>query len=199
MHKHKFFLIHNYKTLGTTIYSQLPKTYTDVFYGSKTLLDIETTNPSIQINPDYDKTKQVSIDHYHVDKLVDIGLLSSKEIRNLKFMMIVRDPLERFISICNYQNISPKVLISNLKQKKGDDFFQHKLIKSKFNFDVVLYKMKNKRGIIDFFKSHDIDLNLEKKLNVSEKHFSIKDMTTEDIEFVKNFYQEDYNLFDMAL
>ena len=170
--KFNYFFIHNYKTLGTTIYSQLPKEYNDLYYGFRNLKDVEIKNPNIILNPNYDKKKKNSLDHHHVDKMIDMGFLK-KDLSKIKFMMIVRDPIDRFLSICNFHKISPENLIYKLKNKIDDNFYQNKFIKSKHNLDIIIFKMNNKKGIINFFKNYNININLDKKMNVSIKKYSI--------------------------
>ena len=45
--------------------------------------------------------KKISIDHLHLNKIIDLGLFKIP-LQKIKFMMIMREPIDRFISICNY-------------------------------------------------------------------------------------------------
>lgn len=202
MSSYPFFLIHNYKVLGTTIYSQLPHSYNSLLYGHQTLKNIMTNNRGLVLNKFYNIDHKLSIDHLHIDTILDIGLIKIP-IHKIKFIMIVREPIERFVSICNYhyyhsehRNKTMKQHIELLKRNIGDDYFQHKFIKSRHNINVKLYKMEDREGIKNFFKQFNIDINLNIKENCSKRLYSIRDISPEDMIFLKRFYKEDYQLYN---
>ena len=62
-----------------------------------------------------------AIDHIHYDRLIAMGFIKIP-INEVKFIMIVREPIERFISVCNYRfmmhGITMENHISGLKKKK---------------------------------------------------------------------------------
>ena len=200
MSTHKFFFIHNYKVAGTTIHSQLPNSYNKLLYGHRTLNDVINKNPGIQLNklPNIELDKKMSIDHLHIDVIISLGLIKIP-LNEIKFMMILRDPIERFVSICNYhldKGDTMEKIILNLKNNIGDNFYQHKLVKNKNNINVKLFKMEDKIGIINFFNQFGINMNLDIKANVSIKKYSICDISHEDMMFLKNFYKQDYDLYN---
>jgi len=202
--------------LGTTIYSQLPYSYNKLFNGYRTINDIIDKNPGIQLNklPNIDLDKKMSIDHLHIDVIIALGLIKIP-LKEIKFMMIMRDPIERFVSICNYQAMihekgrqkrakevffqdgnTMEKNIANLKNNIGDNFYQHKFVKNKNNINVELFKMEDKIGIINFFNQFGINMNLDIKKNVSIKKYNICDISHEDMMFLKKFYKEDYDLYN---
>jgi len=201
MSSHNFFFIHNYKVLGTTIYSQLPESYNKLLYGHRTLNDIMEKNPGVQLNKinSFNENDKISIDHIHIDVIISLGLIKIP-LNEITFMMIMRDPIERFISICNFHaKIKGETMenhISKLKNKIGDDYYQHKFIKNKNNIKVKLFKMNDKLGIIHFFEEFGININLNIKKNVSIKKYNISDISDEDLIFLKNFYKKDYELYN---
>lgn len=81
--------------------------------------------------------------------------------------MFVRNPIIRFISICNFKNIQPNVLLHKLKNNIGDNYFQHELLESKYNLNIKVCRMDNKKFIINFFKKYNININLDIKKNIN--------------------------------
>ena len=56
--------------------------------------------------------------------------------------------------------------------------------------------MEDKIGIINFFKQFGINMNLDIEKNVSIKKYNICDISHEDMIFLKNFFKEDYDLYN---
>lgn len=50
--------------------------------------------------------------------------------------------------------------------------------------------MNNRTSIINFFKQFNINLDLNVKLNVSEKKYTINDLSKNNISFLKKFYRK---------
>ena len=109
--------------MGTTIHKQLPSSYNKLFYGMRTLNDVEEKNHNFKIKNIYnlDMNVKKAIDHIHYDRLIAMGFIKIP-INEVKFIMIVREPIERFISVCNYRfmmhGITMENHISGLKKKK---------------------------------------------------------------------------------
>ena len=196
MSDYQFYFIHNYKTLGTTIYSQLPRKYKDIYYGHTTIKNIIDKNPELKLKPDMNINEKVSVDHIHVDRLINMGFFN--KLKKISFMMIVRDPIDRFISICNFHNVSINESIHRLKHKIGDPFHQHRLYENNNNLKIKLYKMTSKQKIINFFKQFDINIDLSIKKNVSKKTWNRSQIKPNQINFLKRFYKKDYKLFNLA-
>ena len=197
-----FYFIHNYKTLGTTIYSQLTNHYKKRYYGHKTFLDWERDNSPLKINKKalelspFSYRKPVSIDHILLDQLIDLNILPRQHLPKTSFVMIVREPIERFISICNFHDTSPAQIIDNLKNNVGDNFFQFKLLNNTHDIKVKTIKMINPTGIVDWFNKFNVKMDLTKRLNVSIKKYTISDLKPEELDFLKQFYIEDMKLYE---
>ena len=114
---------------------------------------------------------------------------------NNAVMMIVRNPIDRFLSICNFEKVSPDDMIVRLKHKIGDDKFQHKHVKNAHGLKVLTIKMENKPLIVAFFKRFGIQIDLSKSVNVSPKLYTL---TEEHKEFIREFYKEDFILYRNA-
>ena len=200
----KFYFIHNFKVMGTTIHKQLPSSYNKLFYGMRTLNDVEEKNHNFKIKNIYnlDMNVKKAIDHIHYDRLIAMGFIKIP-INEVKFIMIVREPIERFISVCNYRfmmhGITMENHISGLKKKKGSDFLQYKLLNNKNNIKVHLFKMEDKIGITEFFKEFGININLDIKKNVSKKTYTINDISPEDMVFLKEHFKKDSDLYNSIL
>ena len=74
----------------------------------------------------------------------------------MKFMMIVREPIERFISICNFKNIEPQKFLNSFKNN-NHNYFQYTYIINKHNIKVKTIKMNNKTSIINCLKKYTIN------------------------------------------
>lgn len=199
-----YHFIHNYKSLGQTILHQLSDTYRRRYYGESTIKALESRNPGMKINRDVLKKskltyeKKTPIDHIHIDLLIDLNILPKHRMNSLKYMMIVREPLERFISICNFQPTPPDELIRQLKTNKHDIYYQYKFAQSKYKLKIKTIKMTNKKGIVRWFSQFNQPIDLTKHDNVSVKKYSMADLSDEDIAFLTTYYKKDYELFRNA-
>lgn len=195
----KFYFIHNFKVMGTTIYSQLPKKYNKRFYGEKTLKEYEKINKIILKEDVFNKNINISIDHIQIDNLFNLGILKEED-KKRKYMMIVRDPISRFISICNFTHTSPDDLLYKIKKNNTEDhFYQYTFVENKNNINIVTYKMSSTELIKKYFAKFNIDINFDKKKNISSKKYSTKDISIEDVEFLKEYYKKDYELYNNSL
>jgi hypothetical protein len=200
-----YYFIHNYKTAGTTIISQLDDNYKNRYYGFKTFREYVKKNPNVNLNLELDLLHRlnfsetgVSIDHIHIDTLIYLNIIEKRKIPKTSFMMIIRNPIERFLSICNFDKISPKALIEKLENGIGDNFFQYKLINNNHGIKVKLFKLENKLGIKKWFSNFNQNINLNQQKNVSKKLYTYQNLSKFDLEFLKNFYKKDFELYNNA-
>ena len=101
--KYEWLFSHTVKTMGTTIYAQLPADYKKKFYGRMSYRKYEEKN---QVNlrtlsMNYTKDDVTCFDHLNVDLYVDLGILRCSDIGKLKVMTVIREPFEWFISHCS--------------------------------------------------------------------------------------------------
>uniref|UniRef100_A0A6C0LIW5 Sulfotransferase domain-containing protein n=1 Tax=viral metagenome TaxID=1070528 RepID=A0A6C0LIW5_9ZZZZ len=197
-----FYFIHNYKTLGTTICSQLSNGYKNRYYGHKAFSEWEKNNFPLKINKKalelspFSYLNPVSIDHIHLDQLIDLNILPKHQLTKISFVMIVRDPIDRFLSICNFHNISPKKQIEKLQNNIGDNFYQSKFLQNNHNITVKTIKMVNAKSIVEWFKQFNVKIDLNRRLNVSTKRYALSDLEPAEIEFLTQFYAEDFKLYE---
>ena len=189
--KGQFFFIHNYKVMGTTIYDQLPINYKKKFYGNKSVEAYERENNKKfpKLKKKFPKNK-VSIDHLPLDKLLEYDILLKDDIQKLNCIGFVRDSIERFLSICNFEKKSPSKIISEIKN--GRELRQSVFFKHKYPWKIDIYHYHNKSGIKNWFKKYNIYLNLDMKKNVSKnKLYSKKNISVNETQFLNEYFKED--------
>jgi hypothetical protein len=188
-----FWFIHNYKTMGTTIFKQLPVPYRQKFYGRRMIPAPPEKLRELGIIPE----RVCAIDHLHIDTIIALGMVPNAAAlsANNAIMMIVRNPIDRFLSICNFEKISPDDMIVRLRHSIGDNKFQNKHVKNTSGLKVLTIKMENKALIVAFFRRFGINIDLTKFTNVSPKLYTL---TEEHKEFIREFYKEDFILYRNA-
>jgi hypothetical protein len=202
-----FFFIHIYKNMGTTIHNQLPDAYNKKYYGQMTVDEYEKLN-NITLDRDvfknlfknslYTNNNRVSFDHIHLDDLYDLGILNDYDIKNKKCIGIIREPIERFISICNFIDSTPAKLINKIKTQGdiSDQYKQSSFYDQKYGWNIELFKMDDKDKIIQWFEQFGIDINLDITKNTSNHKYTINDLTYDQISYLKELYKEDYELYN---
>jgi FkbM family methyltransferase len=187
-----FFFIHVYKNMGTTLYNQFLTDYNKRFYGQKTLTNWEVINNE-EIKATKKHVGRTSIDHIRIDELVRLGILDDKDIEHRKFIGLVREPISRFISMCNFKGLTPTQLIEE-KGSKISKLTQCDALRTTYPIDLTLILMEEKQLIIDWFKEHDVDINLDIVKNQSKK--IITKLTDKELAQVKEIFEDDFKLYD---
>ena len=183
-----FYFIHIPKNMGTLIHYNLPIKYNKKYYGRGLL------------NNKYFLTSR---DHILIDDMIKI----EPKIKKLPIIAIIREPIDRFISICNYLDITPNTAIQRCKLFKNEtyptknnymNFFipQVNFIKSNYKLNLSLFTLENKNGIIKWFDSYNVKLDLSIKLNSSKKKYKQENLTNSQIQFLEKFYKDDINLYE---
>jgi hypothetical protein len=192
-----FFFVHTYKNLGSTVISQLHREYKVRFFGNKTLETWEIENEELlnyeaKTNLFPQKDKLISIDHIKIDDLLNLGILDELDLSTRKFLSIVREPIDRFLSMCNYLKKHPKEMMSYLRpwHKQTSSF------ESVHPIDITLILMEKPKLIEQWFKQFDLKIRLDKKVNVSNKQYFIDDICEEDLEKIRKFFEDDFKLYE---
>ncbi len=195
--------IHNYKTMGTTIYRQLPKPYTAKYRGRRLIPGSAQQVVALGFSP----TRKYSVDHMPMDALIALGMVpNAKQLSaNNAIMMIVRDPFARFLSICNFENIHPDALIERVKNVRLPHQYEHGLknyqthqhthLVNAHGLKVYTIKMESKDKIVAFFKRFGVSIDLSVACMVSEKRYTLTDAHKE---FIREFYKVDFELYEQA-
>jgi hypothetical protein len=204
------FFIHIPKNMGTFIYKSYYEK-TNHFYGMYDSIQdyykkhdphlLSRTHASF-----YNTT--ISIDHLTPVELMELGLLTPMDLERYVFFAIVREPIDRFISLCNYWNIPPFQMIYNinqlqkLKQTKYN-LFQHLRPQSDYVDDIkqmphhFVFSMNKKDEIKEFmslyFPNQSVDFNQKK--NPSKNCFHSSMLSNDQIRFLQNYYKRDIHLF----
>jgi len=170
-----FYFIHTYKNMGTTILKQLPVSYCKKFYGKRKV-----------------QGELVSIDHLPTDRLFDLKILDDDDILKRKFIGLIRSPVERFISMCNFEGKTDKEMIylSRQNPKSKLQFFS---FETTHKIDLTLILMDRKDLICDWFSKHGINLNLD---IIENKSFGSTEIEDNDIEEIKNIFEKDFTLYE---
>lgn len=190
-----FFFIHTYKNLGTNVISQLNKDYITRFFGNKTLKTWEIENEELLNHEAKEKFKHknmISIDHMKIDDMLSLGILDEWDLNHRKFLSIVREPLDRFVSMCNYLKIPPKKMVGYLKP-------WHKQISSfecNHTIDITLILMEKPKLIEQWFEQFNVKITLDKKVNSSNKQFYIDDICEDDLVKIRKFFEDDFRLYE---
>ena len=182
------YFIHIPKNMGTLIHYNLPQKYNRKYYSCGL------------INNTYYLTTR---DHILINDMIKID----PSIINMPIIAIIREPIDRFISICNYFNFNPKNTIENCILFKNEtkptlrNYFnmfipQVNFIKSDKKLNIDLFTIENREGIINWFKSRNVILDLDVKMNTSYKKYKKEDLTKYQIDFLTQFYKEDTDLYN---
>ncbi len=185
-----FFFIHTYKNMGTTIKKSLADDYTSRFFGNVRYIDWEL------INREKLKVKKfgepLSIDHLIINDLVEMGVMDMWDIENREFLGVVRDPIDRFLSICNFEMKSPDQFLEEISER--DNTTQSHSFKSDYKINLTLISMSETKLIEEWFGKFGIKMNLNRYDNSSQKIY--KNLTNSQIEKIKIHYKEDFYLFE---
>lgn len=187
-----FFFIHVYKNMGTTLYNQFSTDYNKRFYGQKTLTKWEVINNE-EIKVEKKHVGRCSIDHIRIDELVRLGILTDEDIKHRKFIGLVREPVSRFISMCNFKRKTPAALIEE-KGSEITNLTQCDALRTKYPIDLTLILMEEKHLIKDWFKEHNLDINLDIIKNQSKK--IITKLTDKELAQVKEIFKDDFKLYE---
>ena len=190
-----YIFIHIPKNMGSFVHRQLPQHYNRYFYGLKPFI--------------YHKS---SYDHFTLQTSIDIGLVNITNMKILPLIFsIVREPIERFVSICNFHSLSPTQAIQFIKrmnpyckipntENKQNHFIQQYryIVTNDISLKIQLFRFDDTLGIGDYLKTllKNNHINMNKKINVSKKKYNVKDIDKSQIEFLQNYYKEDIRLYN---
>ena len=198
-----FYYIHIPKTLGTTIYkSLLNSKYKDKFcnfYGipCKTYSEYRKKKNNINnLNPNIDTLPQ--LDHLNLNQLLNAKLLTNNDKNNLNCIAIIRDPIEMFLSRCNFfypkfQEYKHDIYINSDKMMKDAQF---KYLKNYNGWNVTLYKITDIKSIEKWFKRMGYNIDLSIKKNVSKKKITINDLSDNDKKKIIKNWNIDYKIYN---
>lgn len=199
-----FFFIHVYKNLGSSLYSQFPENYNKRFYGKKSLNQWKMENSSTirqsfkyeSGKPGYlDGVTKFAIDHLDLDSCYEIGILDDFDFKWREFIAIVRNPIDRFVSMCNFTKKNPNELLNEFNL----NLTQTKPLKTKKKINLTLIQMERPDLITSHFKNFNIHLDLNIRLNESQKKISKQDLTEDQINEYKMKFFDDFNIYQKVL
>lgn len=183
-----FYFIHIPKNMGMNVFSSVPNKYFKKYFGlgytSSNILNIARSHLLLK-----DCYK-----HY-------------KEIKEIPKIAIIRQPYERFISICNFLHMHPSIFIFICKiQNKNNTlpsiFNLFNFTKRQYEFiepldnTIKLIDFNDKKTIFNTFTQYNVILDLSVKKNKSNKIYTLKSLTKNHKKFIKEYYHKDFELYD---
>jgi len=210
------FFIHIPKNMGNFIYRRyyyLQQTDKTPFYGMYDSIHHyydthKIPRPKRSSPPPYNTTS--SIDHLTPVELFQLGILKPLDLKRYVFFAILREPIDRFISLCNYWDLTPDEMIYNIQNihlLKGTKYnlYQHLRPQSDYVADMKRIAPQNHR-LFSMDKKEEIKAFLllffpDKRINYDEKVYHSRDKYTaemlspEHVAFLHAYYGEDMELY----
>lgn len=154
----------------------------------------------------------VSIDHLTLLELVNLRIMNYYQVQKYLFFAIIREPVDRFISLCNYWDVSPDQLIYNIERihllkKSKYNLFQHLRCQSDYIYSIHrvtknyrIFSMDKRDEIREFLKTYfpDKDVNFEEKIYPSREKYTKSSLSRKNIDFLNNYYKTDFELYNKA-
>ena len=202
-----------YQNYGELLYSDMPWTKNgktkyyglyDSIYEYYNLYKIPHKRP-LKPTP-YDHS--VSIDHLTPLEMIQLNVWRENPNPYI-FFSIVREPIDRFLSLCNYWDVSPEQLIYNmeridlLKMTKYN-LYQHFRPQSDYIEDMKrltphcrIFSMNKKNEIRDFLAGYFPEkvVDYDERVYHSRDKYTVEMISLKNMNFIKNYYKKDIELF----
>lgn len=231
-HKLKLFFVHIPKNMGNFIYKNYPvleqpsldaslPTVVDVssslvrertrFYG---LYDsiyeyYDTYGMNYNRAVDTEPYLSVSVDHLTLFELVKLRIINYHNVPKYFFFAIMREPVDRFVSLCNYWDVSPDQLIYNIQRidklrESKYNLFQHLRCQSdyiyaiqRFTKNYRIFRMDKRDEIRGFMKIYypESEVNFEGKIYPSREKYTKSSLLPRNILFIQKYYKSDFELY----
>ena len=173
-----FYFAHIGKTMGGTIFKQLPKDFRWKFtfrVNKKTNSSIDNFEQRCAVtlrNSTSEGDLHKHPAHTSLDVLLEKGILRCSDIDEMHILSIARDPWDRLVSICNWKRLGWSDLFDRIK--KGEFTMQDKtkgtgLMRFKYDWNVTMFTMENTQGITNWFAEHG------QQVLIDEEHHKHKD------------------------
>jgi len=209
----KPFFVHIPKNMGNFIYQKyydIKKEDKNKFYGFyDSIVEYYKTYKFPYIIENNNNYKSISIDHLTPHELLNLGIMKPSESSKYIFFAIMREPLDRFISLCNYWDVPPNQLIYNitkinLLKQTAYNLFQHLRPQNDYINDIKrvtnkyrIFSMNKKNQIRDFLATYfpNKSVNFEEKVYHSRDKYNTSMLSRENMNFINKYYKDDFQLF----
>jgi hypothetical protein len=199
------FIYKNYLNVGQTDKTRFYGLY-DSIYNYFNIMNIKFSKNSLLDL--YDST--ISIDHLTPFELLKLHIMNLEESNQYFYIAILREPMERFLSLCNYWDISPNQLIYNISKidilkKTKYNLYQHLRPQSDYINDLKhithnyrIFTMAKKGELRDFLLEYfpDKNVDFEERVYKSRDKYNESMLSNENKIFIHKYYKEDFNLFN---
>lgn len=185
-----FYFIHIPKNMGMNIISSLPYNYTNQYFGIG-----------------YTKKNKIILSRSHL--ILNDVYTHYPECIYIPKIAIIRNPVDRFLSMCNFHRISPNFFIKVCNYNKKNkqtlptiyNLFnftkrQYEFIKTNKNDNIILLDFKDRDKIYNTFKKFNVLINVYKKKNESQIIYSKKHLTDYHLKFINEYYKKDFILYN---
>jgi hypothetical protein len=188
--------------MGTTIYNSFSEEYRKKFYGAKFIPDYEVEN-NIKLKPHletlFSMKNKICIDHLTLDNLLGCGILNQEDIQKYDCVCIVREPIERFISMYNYEHLkNNRITLQEFIDKMNYYSTQCYMLDLKHEWNVIKIKFTNIRRIEETFKKYGIIIDLSKTIlnKTPVKAITINDISPVQMDYIVKFFKRDFDLYN---
>ena len=210
MRTQKWFYTHIMKTMGTTIYAQLPDDFRRQFYGMMTFEDYERKNqvnlrniPGFMTHPRSVRNPMICFDHLNIDEYVDLGMLRCSDINEMEVLAVLREPFEWFFSHCNQFGRTIEEEIACVSGVTCQGMLQRQLFWLSFQYDwnMTVITKENTKMISEWFAKFGLNVRFDvaHHANVGKtKMCKSEDLTAEQRHILERVMEDEIKLYDAA-
>jgi len=187
---YSFYFVHISKSAGTSVYANLPDDYKDRYYGER---------------------GKISLDHLTIQTAYDLNIINDEDINTKEFIVLWRNPIDRFVSTCNHLQITPDIMIDRIELHRDNPLENQYGQRSFYMTATDILQLNGKRikttdllyddadNITNVFRKHNINYDhvvsntSYQRLRTGEikKVFTKNQLTEKHLRFIVDFYKKD--------
>jgi hypothetical protein len=205
--KRNFLFLRVPKTASTSISHHLikfiPKEEIDEFWGTDFLL------PEDGYKFERDPEKQTISWHEKKKEIINAGILSEEDLRNLNFFAVIRHPIEKFLSAVNMllveqnkgtfrENINDEIefYLDKINNKTLTEY-ESTFLKPQSNWVDAGVQLIKFPHFSDFFRSINVphEMPTSRRIGQRNNHVQFSNMGSSLFYQVKEIYQKDFEIW----